>query len=309
MTKGNPNDANTKPNFCVKVWDDKTQSYRPIYVAADATAAVQGEVWLSDAIDSTEDAASGVTAATPKAVKEAYDLAKEAFNKTPELVTTEHDGLIKMLPGDENLFFNGMGVWDRAKGFSDLYMFEVDENGDLYQLYFNEDDIQEFQLDPNGDFWAVFDEAHKLFLGNLRDGIVKGFEQGGTGASTREDAVANLLEANAEGPTTVGTDGTKTDWWYQNSGTTVITTIANNTWLPAEVTTKNDLSNTNPGIVFSLPFKLLGVNNIAQVFMSATSGLFFRISHAKDTWSAWSSVGPAAVVSVGKAGLAPGLPS
>lgn len=73
MAKGNPNDASMKLNFVAKIWDKEAQTYRPIYIAPDATDAVRGDVYLSDAIDSEDNAKTGVTAATPKAVKNVYD--------------------------------------------------------------------------------------------------------------------------------------------------------------------------------------------------------------------------------------------
>lgn len=69
-------------NFVAKVWDETYGDYRPIYIAPDATDAVRGDVYLSDATNGTDgktsdilDAAKGVTAATPKAVKTVYDAA------------------------------------------------------------------------------------------------------------------------------------------------------------------------------------------------------------------------------------------
>lgn len=80
MAKGTPNDPSMKLNFVAKVWDKVDKTFKPIYIAPDATATVRGDVWLSDAIDGTDGktedictAATGVTAATPKAVKLAYD--------------------------------------------------------------------------------------------------------------------------------------------------------------------------------------------------------------------------------------------
>ena len=64
-----PNGADKKLNFVAKVWDEKAKAYRPIYIAPDATNTVQGDVKLSDATNSTLNAASGMTAATPAAVR------------------------------------------------------------------------------------------------------------------------------------------------------------------------------------------------------------------------------------------------
>lgn len=77
-----PNGADKLLNFTLKVWDDTAKAYRPVYIAPDATNAVQGDVKLSDAVNSTLDAASGMTAATPKAVKTVQDSANNKLDKT-----------------------------------------------------------------------------------------------------------------------------------------------------------------------------------------------------------------------------------
>lgn len=82
MAKGNPNDSTMKNNFVAKVYDPTLKTYRPIYVAPDATDNKRGEVWLSDAIDATDNAATGVVAATPKAVKAVNDNANNKLDKT-----------------------------------------------------------------------------------------------------------------------------------------------------------------------------------------------------------------------------------
>ena len=82
MAKGNPNDSTMKNNFVAKVYDPTLKTYRPIYVAPDATNNKRGEVWLSDAIDATDNAATGVVAATPKAVKAVNDNANNKLDKT-----------------------------------------------------------------------------------------------------------------------------------------------------------------------------------------------------------------------------------
>lgn len=81
MAKGNPNDSTMKNNFVAKVYDPTLKTYRPIYVAPDATNNKRGEVWLSDAIDATDNAATGVVAATPKAVKIVNDNANNKLDK------------------------------------------------------------------------------------------------------------------------------------------------------------------------------------------------------------------------------------
>lgn len=82
MAKGNPNDSTMKNNFVAKVYDPTLKTYRPIYIAPDATNNKRGEVWLSDAIDATDSAATGVVAATPKAVKAVNDNANNKLDKT-----------------------------------------------------------------------------------------------------------------------------------------------------------------------------------------------------------------------------------
>ena len=82
MAKGNPNDSTMKNNFVARVYDPTLKTYRPIYVAPDATNNKRGEVWLSDATDATDSAATGVVAATPKAVKAVNDNANNKLDKT-----------------------------------------------------------------------------------------------------------------------------------------------------------------------------------------------------------------------------------
>lgn len=76
-----PNGSDKLNNFVARVWDETAQAYRPIYVAPDATDTVQGDVKLSDSIESDLDAANGMTAATPKAVKAAVDSANVRLHK------------------------------------------------------------------------------------------------------------------------------------------------------------------------------------------------------------------------------------
>ena len=83
--KGNPNDESMHLDFVPKVLIGNT--YKPLYIAPDATASNRGDVWLSDAIDDnafTLDAQKGVTAATPKAVKLVNDNANDRLSKTEE---------------------------------------------------------------------------------------------------------------------------------------------------------------------------------------------------------------------------------
>ena len=75
-----PNE-NKQLNFTLKVWDATTQSYKPCYIAPDATNTVQGDVRLSDSTTGTENAATGMTAATPAAVKAVQDAANNKLDK------------------------------------------------------------------------------------------------------------------------------------------------------------------------------------------------------------------------------------
>lgn len=85
MAKGNPNGPDKKMNGTLKIFDPVDKVYKPAYIAPDATDTVYGDVLLSDATNGTEDAATGVTAATPKAVKEVNDNAETKLSKTNAL--------------------------------------------------------------------------------------------------------------------------------------------------------------------------------------------------------------------------------
>ena len=99
-----PNGADKKLNFVAKVWDEVAQAYRPIYIAPDATNTVQGDVKLSDATDSTLDAANGMTAATPKAVKTVQD---NANNKLDKVAGTDQTVASKVTFQNEQTFSKG----------------------------------------------------------------------------------------------------------------------------------------------------------------------------------------------------------
>lgn len=77
-----PNGEDKRLNFTFKIWDATANAYRPVYIAPDGTDTVQGDVKLSDATDSTLNAASGMTAATPAAVKAVQDNANNKLDKT-----------------------------------------------------------------------------------------------------------------------------------------------------------------------------------------------------------------------------------
>ena len=79
---------NESPNgFTARVYDPLNQEWRPIYQAPDATNVVQGDVYLSDSVSSTLNAATGMTAATPAAVKAANDNANTKIPNTAGSVT------------------------------------------------------------------------------------------------------------------------------------------------------------------------------------------------------------------------------
>lgn len=82
MAKGNPNDKTKLLNFVAKVYDPKAKAWKPVYELPDATHQVHGGVYLSDAVNETSDAATGVVAATPKAVKTVNDNANNKLDKT-----------------------------------------------------------------------------------------------------------------------------------------------------------------------------------------------------------------------------------
>ena len=86
MVRGDPNNEEMKLNFVAKVWDEKANdgqgAYKPIYVAPDATSNTRGDVYLSDAVDGTDNAETGVTAATPAAVKAVNDKIDDKVSKS-----------------------------------------------------------------------------------------------------------------------------------------------------------------------------------------------------------------------------------
>lgn len=82
---------NESPNgFIAKVYDPLNQEWRPLYKAPDATDSVKGDVLLSDAVNSTLNAATGMTAATPAAVKVANDNANSRIPNTAGSVTNNN---------------------------------------------------------------------------------------------------------------------------------------------------------------------------------------------------------------------------
>lgn len=94
--RGNPNTDDMKLDFTAKVYDTKSGTYKPVYILPDATSDVRGGTFLSDATDGTDgtgdttvrDAATGVTAASPKAVKLVQDNANNKLDKTTATAQT-----------------------------------------------------------------------------------------------------------------------------------------------------------------------------------------------------------------------------
>lgn len=87
MAKGNPNDSSLRLESTPKFLD-KDGSYKPFYIAPDATDKKRGDVFLSDATNSSDSAATGVTAATPAAVKAANDNANTRLSRTSTAAQT-----------------------------------------------------------------------------------------------------------------------------------------------------------------------------------------------------------------------------
>lgn len=81
MVDRKPNGPEKLLNFVMKIFDPVSKSYKPCYIAPDATDEIQGDVLLSDAVNSELDAAEGMTAATPKAVKTVQDNANNKLDK------------------------------------------------------------------------------------------------------------------------------------------------------------------------------------------------------------------------------------
>lgn len=94
--RGNPNTDDMKLDFTAKVYDAKSGTYKPVYILPDATSEVRGGTYLSDATDGTDgtgdttirDATSGVTAASPKAVKLVQDNANNKLDKVTSTAQT-----------------------------------------------------------------------------------------------------------------------------------------------------------------------------------------------------------------------------
>lgn len=114
MPKGSPNTAEKRINGILKVYDPVAKAYRPSYIAPDATSTVQGDVLLSDAVDSTDDAATGITAATPKAVKEVNDNANTKLSMTETKEQTVSGPVV----------FNGKTTFKSESTFTEKVTFE-----------------------------------------------------------------------------------------------------------------------------------------------------------------------------------------
>jgi hypothetical protein len=121
---GSPNGEDRQLNFVPKVYDPKSKTYKPLYIAPEATDQVLGDVLLSDATDSTLSAATGTTAASPAAVKAVQDNANNKLDKvteTAQKVNAEVTFANKItassgITGD--LTGNVTGTADKAKALS-----------------------------------------------------------------------------------------------------------------------------------------------------------------------------------------------
>lgn len=124
MAVGSPNGEDRQLNFVPKVYDPKSKTYKPLYIAPEATDQVLGDVLLSDATDSTLSAATGTTAASPAAVKAVQDNANNKLDKVTETAQnvnaevtfankiTASGGIVGNLTG------NVTGTADKAKALS-----------------------------------------------------------------------------------------------------------------------------------------------------------------------------------------------
>lgn len=83
-----PNGPEKKLNFVPKIYDTVAKAWKPFYIPPDATDKVQGDVKLSDSTDSTLNAATGMTAATPVAIK---NLKEDLTDKIEEVRTSLGD--------------------------------------------------------------------------------------------------------------------------------------------------------------------------------------------------------------------------
>ena len=92
----------------------------------DATNAVKGIVLLSDAVDGTQDAATGVTAATPKAVADAKTAVETALKAVTDVIGTKAENVAKLNSANTfttdgfSLTLNGKGLTGGAD--TDLHL-------------------------------------------------------------------------------------------------------------------------------------------------------------------------------------------
>lgn len=87
MTKTIPSDESLRLDYTPKFLD-KNGAYKPFYIAQNAKTEQRGEVFLSDATNSSENAETGVTAATPAAVKAANDNANNRLSRVDTAAQT-----------------------------------------------------------------------------------------------------------------------------------------------------------------------------------------------------------------------------
>lgn len=164
MPKGNPTVSDL--NFKFKVWDGT--DYRPVYIAPEGTDKVSGDVKLSDAIDadSSFNAATGTTAATPYAVSQVNAKADKKLDKETESdqtvksnvtfsgTVTSNDGFYGDLTGDVT------GNADTASALSPGVMMSI---------------VSGSQENPQNEFTgAASADGFKLQLNNVDASTIKG---------------------------------------------------------------------------------------------------------------------------------------
>lgn len=125
-----PNGTDKINGFVAKVFDPTTKTYKPIYIAPDGTDKVQGDVFLSDSTTSTSDAASGMTAATPKAVATVQTAANNKLDKTLASETQTVAGPVTFSKGLSGTLTGSLkGDADRASMLDHTIAISLDAGG------------------------------------------------------------------------------------------------------------------------------------------------------------------------------------
>lgn len=105
-----PNGEDKKLNFVAKVYDPVTKTYRPIYIAPDATNAIQGDVYLTDIVDDTKNAQDGMTAITPAGVKKEIDRLNRVIESSNPYLNATVGSTIKPIYLDSGTFKEIIGL-------------------------------------------------------------------------------------------------------------------------------------------------------------------------------------------------------